>query len=249
MTRISVVIPTRARPHFLRQAVESVLMQSHAAHEIIVVDDGEGAAEAVGSLPSVRVLDNGQRGPVPARNMGVAAATGDAIAFLDDDDWWTDADYLSSASALMEQGAAFIYADGVMSFDDGRPLLPFSFHADAETLARDNTILISAVIFRRGLHQQLGGFDETLPFYWDWDWYIRVARAGHEFERIQRPVVAIRVHARNMSGDSTEAPRRANLDRFSTKHGLAPIPLKNHLDIATFAPGTPPPAESGFPST
>ena len=69
---------------------------------------------------------------------------------------------------------------------------------------------------------------------------IRVARAGHELQRIMRPVVAIRVHARNMSGDSTEALRRANLDRFSTKHALPPIPLKNHLDIATHAPGTPP---------
>ena len=34
--------------------------------------------------------------------------------------------------------------------------------------------------------------------------------------------------------------RRANLDRFSTKHALPPIPLKNHLDIATLAPGKPP---------
>lgn len=240
MTRISVVIPTRARPHFLKQAIASVLEQSHAAHEIVVVDDGEGAAEAVGHMPLVRVLDNRQRGPVPARNMGVEAATGDAIAFLDDDDWWTDRDYLRTASGMMTRGVSFIYADGVMAFEDGRPQLPFSFHADGETLTRDNTILISAVIFARSLHKQLGGFDETLPFYWDWDWYLRVARAGYELARIMRPVVAIRVHARNMSGDSTEALRRANLDRFSTKHGLPPIPLKNHLDIATSAPGTPP---------
>jgi hypothetical protein len=53
-------------------------------------------------------------------------------------------------------------------------------------------------------------------------------------------VVAIRVHAQNMSGESLERQRRANLDAFSTKHGLPPIPLKNHLDIATQAPGKPP---------
>jgi glycosyltransferase involved in cell wall biosynthesis len=239
MTRISVVIPTRARHQFLKQAVASVIGQSFAAHEIIVVDDGEGAAEAVGRMhATVRVLDNRRRGPVPARNLGVGAATGDAIAFLDDDDWWTDADYLSTAAAMMGESADFIYADGMMTFEDGRAELPFSFHADAETLRRDNTILISAAIFRTSLHQQLGGFDESLPFYWDWDWYLRVARAGHELQRIQRPVVAIRVHGRNMSGDSLELQRRDNLDRFSTKHGLAPISLKNHLDIATSAPGT-----------
>jgi glycosyltransferase involved in cell wall biosynthesis len=241
MTSISVVIPTRARHHFLKQAIASVLAQGLPPKEIIVVDDGEGAREAVGHMhASVSVLDNRQRGPVPARNMGVAHATGDVICFLDDDDWFTDAAYFEKAALAFERGSAFCYADGVMAFEDGRDSLPFAFHADAGTLSRDNTILISGVMFRRSLVDDLGPFDEALPFYWDWDWYLRVARAGHELIHIQRPVVAIRVHARNMSGDSLEAQRRANLDAFSTKHGLPPIPLKNHLDIATQAPGKPP---------
>ena len=239
MSTISVVIPTRGRHHFLRQAIASVLVQTHAAHEIIIVDDGEGAADAVGHMhPSIKVLDNARRGPVAARNLGVAAATGECIAFLDDDDWWTDSNYLASASQAFAVGAAFTYGDGVMAFDDGRPELAFAFHADANSLQRDNTILISAVIYRRELHAVLGPFDESLPFYWDWDWYLRIARAGHELVHIASPVVAIRVHAQNMSGESLEGQRRANLDRFATKHHLAAIPLKNHLDIATHAPGT-----------
>jgi glycosyltransferase involved in cell wall biosynthesis len=241
MSSISVVIPTRGRHHFLKQAIASVLAQTHAPKEIIVVDDGEGADEAVGNMhPTIRVLDNRERGPVPARNMGVAHATGDCICFLDDDDWFTDVSYLDKAALAFDLGGAFCYADGIMAFEDGRPSLPFAFHADAETLARDNTILISGVVYRRSLHDELGPFDEALPFYWDWDWYLRIARAGHELTHIQKSVVAIRVHAQNMSGESLERQRRANLDAFSTKHGLPPIPLKNHLDIATQAPGKPP---------
>ena len=242
MNSISVVIPTRARHHFLKQAVASVLAQTRAPAEIIVVDDGVGARDAVGHMhASVTVLDNRERGPVPARNMGVAHASGEVICFLDDDDWFTDETYFEKAALAFERGGAFCFADGVMVFEDGRESLPFAHHADADTLTRDNTILISGVMYRRSLHGELGYFDEALPFYWDWDWYLRIARAGHELTRIQRPVVAIRVHARNMSGDSLEAQRRANLDAFSTKHRLAPIPLKNHLDIATRAPGKPPP--------
>ncbi len=241
MSTISVIIPTRGRHHFLKQAIASVLAQSHAAHEIIVVDDGEGAADAVGHMhPSTKVLDNSRRGPVAARNLGVIAATGDCIAFLDDDDWWTDGNYLANASKAFDAGAVFNYGDGVMAFEDGRPELAFAFHADAQTLLRDNTILISAVIYRRDLHAALGVFDESLPFYWDWDWYLRVARAGHDLVHIVSPVVAIRVHPQNMSGESLEAQRRANLDQFAAKHQLVAIPLKNHLDIATHAPGTPP---------
>jgi len=238
MKSISVVIPTRGRHHFLRQALESVLAQGHAPQEIIVVDDGVGAAEAVGGMhPAITVLDNHQRGPVPARNRGVAHATGDCICFLDDDDWFIDNGYLARVAEAFGRGADFCFCDGVLRFADGRPDLPFAFDADQTTLTRDNTILISGVTYRRALHSALGPFDETLPFYWDWDWYLRIARAGHRLTHIRTPAVAIRVHAQNMSGDSLEAQRRANLDRFSTKHALPPIPLKNHLDIATQAPG------------
>ena len=239
MTSFSVVIPTRDRQHFLRQAIDSVLAQHHGAHEIIVVDDGEGAAEAVGHLHhSIRVLDNQRRGPVAARILAVRAATGECVAFLDDDDWWTDPNYLDLAAAAFDGGATFTYADGIMAFEDSRPPLPFAFQADADSLVSDNTILISAVIYRSSLHSRLGLFDESLPYYWDWDWYLRVARDGHRLVHISSPVVAIRVHARNMSGESLEAERRANLDRFAAKHQLPPLPLKNHLDIATGAAGT-----------
>jgi glycosyltransferase involved in cell wall biosynthesis len=240
MSQFSVIIPTRARHHFLKQAIASVIAQSHPAHEIIVVDDGTGAAEAVGGMsPLIRVLDNHERGPVLARNLGISEATGDVIVFLDDDDWFTDPQYFERLARAFAGGAVFCFADGAMAFEDGRPSLPFSFAADADTLTRDNTILISGVAYRRDLHRALGAFDGTLPFYWDWDWYLRVARAGHPLMRVPSPAVAIRVHARNMSGDSLEIQRRSNLDLFSAKHKLPPIPLKNHLDIATHAPGKP----------
>jgi len=238
MNSISVIIPTRGRHHFLREAIASVLDQRHAPAEILVVDDGAGAREAVGHInPSIRVLDNRERGPVPARNLGVTEARGELICFLDDDDWFIDRDYLGAAAQACGNGAAFCYTDGRLVFEDGRPDMPFAFHADAETLARDNTILISGVVYRRALHDELGRFDEALPYYWDWDWYLRIARAGHALTHVERPAVAIRVHARNMSGESLEAQRRLNLNRFSTKHALPLLPLKNHLDIASGAPG------------
>jgi glycosyltransferase involved in cell wall biosynthesis len=238
MASFSVIIPTRGRHHFLKQAVASVLEQTHAAHEIIVVDDGTGAKDAVRAMhSSITVLDNQERGPVPARNFGAVTATGDCIAFLDDDDWWIDRNYLAAAARSFDGGAAFTYADGEMVFEDKRPSLPFEFHADAESLTRDNTILISAVSYRRSLHGELGRFDEALPFYWDWDWYLRVARAGYPLTHLETRAVAIRVHTSNMSGESLERQRRENLDKFAHKHQLPPIPLKNHLDIATRAPG------------
>ncbi len=230
---ISAVIPTKNRPQFLKQAVQSLLVQSLLPLEIIVVDDGQGAAVAMTGLSSmINVLDNHSRGPVPARNLGVAMATGELVVFLDDDDWFTDNNYLAETAGLAAGGADLVFCDGTMMFEDGGASEAFAFDADARSLETNNTILISGVIYRRSLHGKLGAFDETLPYYWDWDWYLRVARGGGVLRRSANPAVAIRVHAQNMSGASQEAARRDNLDRLSAKHGLPPIALKNHLSLA-----------------
>lgn len=229
---ISAIIPTRDRPHYLEAAAKSLVSQSLPPVEILIVDDGSGVPQAIANLvPSIRVLNNHRRGPVPARILGVQAAKGDAILFLDDDDWLTDANYLAAVSAAHDTDADFCFCDGTMVFDSGAPPLVFAKDADAASLARDNTILISGVCYARRLHAGLGNFDTALPFYWDWDWYLRVARSGARLHRIADPRVAIRVHDGNMSGESNEAERRANLDRLAAKHGLGLLVLKNHVSL------------------
>ena len=95
----------------------------------------------------------------------------------------------------------------------------------------DNTILISTVCYRRDLHKMLGVFDEALPYYWDWDWYLRVANADYRISRSNHVAAAIRVHPHNMSGSENRDARQANLDLLVAKHGMGKIILKNHLDF------------------
>jgi glycosyltransferase involved in cell wall biosynthesis len=226
---ISCIIPTRNRPEFVVEAAQSVLAQTHRHLELIIVNDGETAVPRFDDV-RVRMIDSGQRGAVPARNLGVQVARGEAIAWLDDDDVWTDASFLTSCLNQMQAGADFVFGDGALVFpDDNRK--PFALNADADTLTRDNTILISAVCYRKDLHQTLGQFDEALPYYWDWDWYLRVVRAGHGLARLAMPVVDIRIHAQNMSGQSNSDARATNLRRLCDKHSLPEIPLKSHVDF------------------
>ncbi|WP_083448672.1 glycosyltransferase family 2 protein [Actinoplanes rectilineatus] len=90
---VSVIIPTRDRPHLALRAVRSVLAQTHAALECIVVVDGPDAATvaalaAVGD-PRLRVVELPQRGKAPhARNVGAHEARARWTALLDDDDEW-----------------------------------------------------------------------------------------------------------------------------------------------------------------
>jgi glycosyltransferase involved in cell wall biosynthesis len=91
MTRFSVIIAAFNQRDRLLYAVESVMKQSVAAHEVIVVDDGgtDGSAEAVRTaFPAVRVVTQENRGKGAARNHGAYLATGDWVCFLDHDDLW-----------------------------------------------------------------------------------------------------------------------------------------------------------------
>ena len=224
----SVIIPTRNREHYLREAVESVLTQRDVELELIIVNDGDPLQQQFTDR-RVRVLDNGKRTAVPARNLGASSAKGDFIAFLDDDDFWIDPTHLAKSQSALRQHTDFYFANGEMRFPNGSTKL-FDRDATADTLKFDNTILISAVCYRRNLHTTLGMFDESIPYYWDWDWYLRVAAAGFKLRHQTKPAVAIRVHPGNMSGQNDGA-RRANLDALIVKHHLGPIPLKNHTDF------------------
>lgn len=213
----------------MQEAVASVLRQSYQDIELIIVNDGT-TPTPVFAYGRIHIINSGEAGAVPARNMGVAAARGQAIAWLDDDDQWTDDFFLSDCVSAFNSDADFVFGDGDLVFPDGSRK-PFALNADSQSLERDNTILISSACYRRELHDALGMFDEALPYYWDWDWYLRVARAGYLLKRVSKPVVDIRVHAQNMSGKRNTEARKANLDAFSTKHGLGKILLKSHADF------------------
>lgn len=222
------IIPTRNRETYLAQAVASVLAQKDVALELLLINDGDALATEFAD-PRVKIFDNQKRTAVPARNLGVAQASGTYIAFLDDDDFWIDAEHLKRAAENFTRGSDFYFADGEMLFPDGTRKA-YAQTATRDSLAQDNTILISAACYRRSLHDQLGLFDLALPYYWDWDWYLRVARGGARLYHQSDPAVCIRIHAQNMSGQNT-IDRQSNLDALAAKHRLGRIPLKNHTDF------------------
>jgi glycosyltransferase involved in cell wall biosynthesis len=90
---ISVVVPTARRPRLLLRAINSVLMQSISDFEVVVVVDGDDqeSMAALGEIADkrLRVIQNAERlGSAQARNVGITAALGEWVAFLDDDDEW-----------------------------------------------------------------------------------------------------------------------------------------------------------------
>ena len=114
--RVSVVIPTFDRAELVSAAAESVLAQTFADLEAIVVDDGStdrtvARLAAIGD-PRLTVIAAAHGGCVGAvRNRGVGAARGEWLAFLDSDDLWVPDKLEAQLAALDRSGADWCYAD------------------------------------------------------------------------------------------------------------------------------------------
>ena len=95
--RFSVVIPLYNKAPYVAKAIESVLAQTFADYELVIVDDGSNdssadiAIQAIEGRVNCKVLQQENAGVSVARNNGVAASNGDYLCFLDADDWWESA--------------------------------------------------------------------------------------------------------------------------------------------------------------
>ncbi len=221
----------------LQRAMRSALAQRFEAYEIVVVDDGTGAGAAFAAglnSPRVSSFLSGGAGQVPARNLAVRQSRGQWIACLDDDDWWPNSGHLDALAARLREGPCLAYASGelVLEADDLTAIETLPFAADAGALATDNRLLVPAIAYPRALHERLGGYDETLPYYWDWDWYLRLRAAGIPFKPAPGGGACVSVRPDSVSSQAHAALRQADLARLVAKHGLEGISLKNHLGIA-----------------
>jgi glycosyltransferase involved in cell wall biosynthesis len=184
----SVVIPTFNRRRLLERALESVFAQTFEDFEIIVVDDysTDGTYDWLLSLkePRIRALRNtGPKGAAAARNVGISAATGNWIAFLDSDDQWQAGKLERFAEAISAQPKIQVWYSGYKQLGlaangAAGPDLCEGFTGDhLPRLRRLNPIgALPAVVASRSVLLQVGGFDESLYHREDMDLYYRLAR-------------------------------------------------------------------------
>ncbi|HSF43321.1 MAG TPA: PIG-L family deacetylase [Thermoanaerobaculia bacterium] len=184
--RISVVVRTKDRPALLAEALASLAEGEYRRAEVVLVNDGgEPPPVPFGfPLPVVRVDLEETRGRAGAAQAGIAAATGDFVAFLDDDDLAAPEHLATLAGLVSAAGVRVAYTDAAVAIyelDAGggwvcrERRLPYSRDFDPDVLLVDNYIPFNTLAIERGLFAEAGPFDPSLPFFEDWDFLIRLA--------------------------------------------------------------------------
>ncbi|MFV2084346.1 glycosyltransferase family 2 protein [Micromonospora sp. LOL_021] len=205
---ISVVVPTRDRPELLREAIAAIREQDYPAPvEVVVVYDQSTPDTALASDDPhrpVRVICNGRTaGLAGARNSGILAATGELVAFCDDDDQWLPGKLTAQVDELLAHPDAEFVSCGIQVSYDGtvndRVLDLDSVSLAALLRDRMTELHPSTFLIRRAaLVDGFGLVDEEIPgsYAEDYEFLLRAARSA-PLRNLRTPYVLVRWHKRS----------------------------------------------------
>lgn len=214
---VSVVVPCYNASTWIAGALGSVLSQDWPQLEVIVVDDGstDQSADLVkDQFPSVRVIRQPNAGVAAARNTGIAAATGQWVAFIDADDWWLPGKLRAQMNLLSDRPDARMACTAWQGWpsEDAEPspaLLELLRQAKTWTgstasgwiypdLLTGCCVWTSTVLARTDFLRHLGGFDTGLKVGEDYDLWLRASRQT-PILRVQRPMALYRLHPHSLT--------------------------------------------------
>lgn len=208
---VSVIIPAYNASQYLAETLESVLQQTFANFEIIVVDDGskDNTTDIVRSFSQqdsrVKLVSQKNQGVSVARNTGIKNAQGELIAFLDADDLWYPhklelhvQHFNSNPSLGMSFGRVeFMSFDGKLTGQRSSSRLR---NITLQHLYEENlAVTPSNTVFRRVILEKTGGFDKDLSGFADAELFLRVGCQGYQVEGINQVLVLYRTSIGGMS--------------------------------------------------
>jgi glycosyltransferase involved in cell wall biosynthesis len=205
---VSVIIPCYKQAEFLKEAIDSVLMQTYPHFEVIVVDDGspDNLTEIVCQYPQIKFIRQPNQGAAIARNNGIRSSCGSYVIFLDSDDRLTP-NALQIGVKFLSENPNLAFVTGQVKLIDSKGAfieIPSQTTVETDhykTLLRSNYIWTPGVaMYRRSIFYSQNAFDHRAGGSADYELNIRIARlfpvGGHG-----EVILEYRQHQTNMSGN------------------------------------------------
>ena len=240
---VTIVLPAYNASEYLTETINSVLSQTYADFELLVIDDGstDNTRDIVNDFcqrdSRIRLISQKNQGVSVARNNGIKMARGEYIAFLDSDDLWVPdklAKHVEHLTANPKLGLSFARVEFI-TFDGkstGKYSNPRMVDISAKDLYEENAAVTpsNAVISRAAL-EQVGGFDGELSGAADAELFLRLKCHGWEVEGINEVLVLYRTSLGGMSSQLYKMEEDWN--RLSKKAQVyAPELIQHHYKQA-----------------
>ncbi|MDB4224838.1 glycosyltransferase [Granulosicoccus sp.] len=224
---VSVVIPAYNCELYVADTLKSVINQTYQSIEIIVINDGS-TDETLTVLRhfknQIRIIDQSNHGVANARNVGIAIARGEFVAFLDADDQWAPTKLEVQLGSL--NGFDWSYTDSLYFGNsplNGQKRSELSPQPDGwvfNALIEENFLTTSTVVVRKSILENLGGFDEKAVLreklvFEDWILWLRIAQI-HPISKINKPLVLYRVALQSLSRNEARKSLDAHLHIYGS---------------------------------
>ena len=178
---VSCIVPCFDGERWLEECLRSILAQTHRRLEVIVVDDGsrDGSARIVETrFPTVRLHRQENRGPGAACNQGLALASGDLVAFLEQDDLWLPEKVERQVAEFAARPSLAYCVTHVLNFWIPELAREAERHRDRAVMQPVPGYVVQTLMARRSAFDTVGRFDEDLRFAFAGDWFLRAREAG-----------------------------------------------------------------------
>lgn len=231
---VSVVMAAKNYARYLPEAVESVLAQTVANWELIVVDDGSSDHTPDAVRPyltdqRVRYFRSDRLGQPRAKNLGIGLSRGEFIAFLDADDAWKPTK-LERQLAVFDENpdVGVVFCRRSLMDESGKPLAAKPRAALPRGQVRpelfvQNFVCFSSAVVRRAVFAHVGRFDPGWDLAIDYDLWLRVAK-HHRFDFVDEELVRYRTGHGNLSKKQADRVETALsiMHRARTRFGDVP---------------------------
>jgi len=237
--KISVVIPTRNRKELLNNALNSVYSQTYSNLEIIIVDEksDDGTQEFLENEASlgkiITIRNENLKGAGHARNLGIKKATGEFIAFLDDDDEWLPNKLEKQIACFSDPEVGLSYTGAwLVNVDQGiqyQVIPTLDGHVFSDLLIENKIGTTNTVMLRADVAKEML-FDESLVARQDYDLWLRVAQK-YKIKGIQEPLVRVfgRKKLKRITSDVKNYELAIQVINEKFKNEISSLPLETQV--------------------